>query len=43
MHKFNTKTILKSVASIPRAVTTGRKIGVKIKTDGVMSINIPTN
>src|SRR5690606_32030585 len=31
------------MGSIPSDTTTGRKIGVKIKTAGVISINRPTN
>ena len=43
IHKFKTKIIPKWTGSIPIEVTTGKKIGVKIKTAGVMSIKIPTN
>ena len=42
MHKFKTNMIPKWTGSIPNVVTTGKKIGVKIKTAGVISINIPT-
>ena len=42
MHKFRTKIIPKCVGSMPNEVTTGKKIGVKINTAGVMSIKMPT-
>ena len=42
MHKFKTNMIPKWTGSIHSAVTTGKKMGVKIKTDGVISINIQT-
>jgi hypothetical protein len=32
----------KWTGSIPSPITTGRKIGVKINTAGVMSMNVPT-
>lgn len=40
--RFNTIIIPKWMGSIPIAVTIGKKMGVKIKIAGVISINIPT-
>ena len=42
MHKFKTIMIPNWIGFIPIEVTIGKKIGVKINTAGVMSINIPT-
>ena len=42
-HKFNTIMIPKCTGSIPNLVTTGKNIGVKISTAGVISIKIPTH
>ena len=42
IHKLSISTIPKWVGSIPKAVTIGRKIGVKISTAGVASMKIPT-
>ena len=42
MQRFNTMMIPKCTGSIPNVVTTGRKMGVKIKIAGVISINVPT-
>lgn len=41
IHKFKTITIPKCTGSMPRSVTTGKKIGVNIRTAGVISINVP--
>ena len=43
IHRFNTMIIPKWMGSIPNFSTTGKNMGVKIKTAGVMSIKIPTN
>src|SRR5690554_2026610 len=43
IQRLVTIMIPKCIGSIPIEVTTGRKIGVKINTAGVMSINKPTN
>ena len=43
IQRFNTSTIPKCTGSIPNSITTGRKIGVKISTAGVISINVPTS
>src|SRR5690554_5726474 len=43
MQRFVTMIIPKCIGSIPKDTTTGRKIGVKINTAGVMSIKSPTN
>ena len=42
-HKFKTITIPNWMGSIFNFVIIGRKMGVKIKTAGVISIKIPTN
>ena len=42
IHKLSTIMIPKCTGSIPKLVTTGKKIGVKIKTAGVMSMKVPT-
>ena len=42
MHRFIIMIMPKWRGSIPRLLTTGRKIGVKIKTAGVISIKVPT-
>ena len=42
IHKLKMIMIPKWMISIPRARHTGRKIGVKIKTAGVISMNVPT-
>ena len=42
IQRLSIKTIPKWVGSIPSSVTMGRKIGVKINTAGVASINTPT-
>ena len=42
MLRFKTIMIPKWIGSTPNCVTTGRKIGVKINTAGVISIKIPT-
>lgn len=42
IQRFNIIIIPKCTGSIPRAVTTGRKIGVKMSTAGVKSIKTPT-
>jgi len=42
MLRFNTMMIPKWIGLTPRCITTGKKIGVKIRTAGVMSINVPT-
>ena len=42
IQRLSIRTIPKCVGSIPKAVTTGRKIGVKINTAGVASIKTPT-
>ena len=41
IQRFRTKTIPKCTGCIPNSVTTGKKIGVKIRTAGVISINVP--
>ena len=43
MQRLRTIMIPKWIGFILRLVTTGRNIGVKINTAGVMSMNIPTN
>ena len=43
MHKFKTSIIPNCIGSIPILSTIGRKIGVNIKTAGVISMKIPTN
>lgn len=42
MQRFKTMMIPKCVGSIPRLTAMGRKMGVKIKTAGVMSMKVPT-
>ena len=42
IQRFSISTIPKWIGSIPKEVTMGRKIGVKMSTAGVASINIPT-
>ena len=42
MHKFIIIIMPKCRGCMPRFLTTGRKMGVKIRTAGVMSINVPT-
>ena len=42
IQRFSTMMIPNWIGSIPKDLTTGRKIGVKIKTAGVMSIKTPT-
>jgi hypothetical protein len=42
IHRFNTIMIPKCTGCIPNSMTTGRKMGVKIKIAGVMSIKVPT-
>ena len=42
IQRLSISTIPKWVGSIPKAVTIGRKIGVKISTAGVASIKTPT-
>ena len=42
IHKLSTIMIPNWIGSIPKAVTTGKNIGVKISTAGVISIKIPT-
>ena len=42
IQRLSMRIIPKWVGSIPKEVTMGRKIGVKISTAGVASINIPT-
>src|SRR5690606_1363115 len=43
IQRLVTMIIPKWMGSIPKDTTTGRKIGVKISTAGVISINNPTN
>ena len=40
--RFSTITMPKCTGSIPSATTTGRKMGVKMRMAGVMSMNVPT-
>src|SRR5690606_12851822 len=42
IHRFSTMIIPKWTGCIPIAITTGKNIGVNIKTAGVMSIKVPT-
>ena len=42
IQRLSTIMIPNCIGSIPKDLTTGRKIGVKINTAGVISINIPT-
>ena len=42
IQRLSISTIPKWIGSIPKEVTMGRKIGVKMSTAGVASINIPT-
>ena len=42
IHRLKIIMIPKWIVSIPSAVHTGRKIGVKIRQAGVISINVPT-
>ena len=42
IQRLSIRIIPKWVGSIPKEVTMGRKIGVKMSTAGVASINIPT-
>lgn len=42
IQRFNTMIIPKWTGSIPKVETTGKKMGVKIKTAGVISIKVPT-
>lgn len=42
IHKLSTKTIPKCTGCIPKASTTGKNIGVNIKTAGVISMKVPT-
>ena len=42
MQRLAMRTIPNCTGSMPKAVTTGKKIGVKIKTAGVMSMKVPT-
>ena len=42
IQRLSIRTIPKWVGSIPKSVTMGRKIGVKISTAGVASIKTPT-
>ena len=41
--RFRIIMIPKCIGSIPSSITIGKKIGVKIRTAGVMSMNTPTN
>ena len=41
IQRFMTKMIPKWTGSTPNLIATGRKIGVKINTAGVMSIKVP--
>ena len=43
IQRLKISIIPKWIVFIPRAVHTGRKIGVKIRQAGVISINVPTN
>src|SRR5690625_5211165 len=43
IHKFITIMMPKCNGDMPSSVTTGKKMGVKIKTAGVISIKIPTS
>ena len=43
IHRLKIIMIPKWIVVIPSAVHTGRKIGVKIRQAGVISINVPTN
>jgi hypothetical protein len=43
IQRFRTMIIPNCTGSIPIDFITGKKMGVKIKTAGVISINIPTN
>lgn len=43
MQRLRTIIIPKCSGVIPSAVTTGKKIGVKIRTAGVISMKVPTN
>ena len=42
IQRLRTITIPKCTGCIPNSVTTGRKIGVKIRTAGVISMKVPT-
>ena len=42
MQRLRTITIPKWTGSIPNCVTTGKKMGVKMRIAGVMSIKVPT-
>ena len=42
MHKFKTMIIPNCTGCMPKVIATGRKIGVKIRTAGVISIKVPT-
>ena len=42
MQRLKTRMIPKWIGSMPNCTATGRKIGVKIKTAGVISMNMPT-
>ena len=41
IQRFKTKMMPKWTGSTPNLIATGKKIGVKINTAGVMSINVP--
>ena len=43
IHRLTTIIIPKWTGSTPTLVTTGKNMGVKISTAGVMSIKVPTN
>ena len=42
MHRLRTMMIPKWSGSMPRPTATGRKMGVKMRIAGVMSMNVPT-
>ena len=42
MQRLSTMMIPKCTGSMPRSTATGRKMGVKMSTAGVMSMNVPT-